>query len=293
MTSRGYVFGLVVSLSLHGLLFAMWRTYEGPRVLFERGAAAVTLNIMPSVASRAGMPKAAGRPVPEAEPEPLVEVEVAPEENEVPEPERPVEAAPEPPAPEPPLPEPRPEPTLRPIEEPPAPAEPRAASLEQARAVSPRQEPLAEPSKEHANGAARSGTPGGEAQPREGPPGPDAQVAGQSGVPSVASVDANADLAQKGVNAPASAVNVPRPTYPLYSRRYGEEGRAVLLVEIRADGSAGKVEVVQSSGYRRLDEVALRALRRATFIPAKVGGRPVASQQRIAFVFRLEDAAAR
>ncbi len=287
MRSRGHVFGLIVSLSLHALLFAVWGGYEGPRVVFERGAAAVTLNIMPSVASRAAAPpKATDTPQPEAqtpqaEPEAVVEIEEAPE------PETAVEPTPLPPVPEPPpesiqppLEEPRPEP------EPTPPAETQAQPQDVKEA--PPQEPARQTSTDPEPSKTRTGQPAQDAEPGRAPSPPDAEATGDSEAQSVDSVDANADLREKGVDSPARAANLPRPTYPLYSRRRGEEGRAVLLVEVRPDGSVGKVEVVESSGHRRLDRAALRALQRATFIPAKQGGRPVAAWQRIAFVFRLQ-----
>lgn len=87
----------------------------------------------------------------------------------------------------------------------------------------------------------------------------------------------------------AKTVGVPRPRYPRYSRRHGEEGTVVLSVEIRADGQRGKIEIVSSSGYSRLDWAAVQALERATFIPARVGDKPVSSRKRVAFTFRLED----
>jgi len=278
MRSRGHAFGLIVSLSLHALLFAVWGGYECPRVAFERGAAAVTLNIMPSVASRAAAPPKA---TDAARPEPVVEVEEAPE------PETAVEPAPLPPASEP-LPEPIRPPLDAPLPEPeptpPAAAEAQPQDVKEAPSHQPARETSTqpEPTKAGTDQPARDAEPGGAASP------PEAEGTGVSEAPSVDSVDANADLREKGVDSPARAANVPRPTYPLYSRRHGEEGRAVLLVEVRPDGSVGKIEVVESSGHQRLDQAAVRALRRATFIPARQGGRPVAARQRIAFVFRLE-----
>ena len=284
MRSRSHVFGLIVSLSLHALLFAVWGGYEGPRVVFERGAAAVTLNIMPSVASRAAAPpKATDTARPEAQPEP--EPEAIVEIEEAPEPETAVEPPPllplTAPSPEP-IPLPPDEPLAEPKPAAPAATQPQPQNVEKA----PLQQQAADSPAEPEQTPAQTDQPATDAGPKKAPP--DAEAAGDSEAQSVDSVDANADLREKGVDSPARAANVPRPTYPLHSRRRGEEGRAVLLVEVRPDGSVGKVEVVKSSGHRRLDQAALRAVRKATFIPARQGGGPVAARQRIAFVFRLE-----
>ncbi|MDR0441557.1 MAG: energy transducer TonB, partial [Candidatus Accumulibacter sp.] len=59
----------------------------------------------------------------------------------------------------------------------------------------------------------------------------------------------------------------PKPPYPPLSRRMREEGRVVLRVLVTIDGGAGDVEVRNSSGSARLDESALRTIRRWKFIP--------------------------
>lgn len=60
------------------------------------------------------------------------------------------------------------------------------------------------------------------------------------------------------------------------SRRLREKGRVLLHVYITADGHAGEVKIKQSSGYDRLDESALEAVRRWRFVPAKRGGEAIA-----------------
>ena len=80
-----------------------------------------------------------------------------------------------------------------------------------------------------------------------------------------------------------------RPEYPRLSRIRGEEGSTVLSLEIHADGKLGDVEVVQSSGYQRLDKAAIKAIQKAGFIPAQKDGRTISSKKRIAFRFELEE----
>ena len=95
------------------------------------------------------------------------------------------------------------------------------------------------------------------------------------------------DVKEQGVRVPASAVGLTKPVYPRFSRIHGEEGTVVLSVEVLADGNPGKIEIVSSSGYRRLDRAALKAIDLARFIAASIDGKAVDSTQRIAFRFDL------
>lgn len=52
--------------------------------------------------------------------------------------------------------------------------------------------------------------------------------------------------------------------YPRSARRQGEEGRVLVSFVIRKDGQLADLIVLQSSGSRRLDEAALKTLRRVT-----------------------------
>jgi len=98
------------------------------------------------------------------------------------------------------------------------------------------------------------------------------------------------DHPRKDIEQPADIRGLTKPQYPLESRRLGEQGTVVVLVDVGADGKPHAVSIVESSGYSRLDEAALHATKEATYIPATRAGRPVASQLHIAFTFRLTDA---
>jgi protein TonB len=71
-------------------------------------------------------------------------------------------------------------------------------------------------------------------------------------------------------------LNNPAPAYPAASRRLGEQGRVLLDVYIQPDGRVGEIRVKQSSGYPRLDEAALDAVRRWRYVPARRGNEPIA-----------------
>ena len=77
------------------------------------------------------------------------------------------------------------------------------------------------------------------------------------------------------------------PDYPTLSRRLGEHGTVALRVMIGADGRAGEVQVVQSSGYPRLDRSAADAIRQWRFSPAYEGGKPVPAWYEWRWTFRL------
>lgn len=96
-------------------------------------------------------------------------------------------------------------------------------------------------------------------------------------------------IEDKGVVTEASAASLRRPAYPRISRLRGEEGVVTLSIEVLASGKAGKVEVVQSSGYRRLDEAARKAALGSTYTPARLTGRAVDSVVELSFTFRLTD----
>lgn len=83
-----------------------------------------------------------------------------------------------------------------------------------------------------------------------------------------------AEPAQAAVVPPqaeASYLNNPAPAYPPQSRRNREEGTVVLEVLVKADGSLGELRLKTSSGYNRLDDAALKAVKNWHFVPAKRG----------------------
>ena len=70
----------------------------------------------------------------------------------------------------------------------------------------------------------------------------------------------------------AEYLNNPHPAYPAISQRLGEQGTAVIHVLISKDGSALQGEVFQSSGFERLDQVALRTVLAWRYIPGQRNG---------------------
>jgi len=81
----------------------------------------------------------------------------------------------------------------------------------------------------------------------------------------------------------------PAPVYPKLSRQRKEQGVVLLRVHVQANGEADQMEVLQSSGYERLDEAAMRAVERWQFVPAKRGDEIVAAWVRVPVRFNLSN----
>ncbi|HRO26340.1 MAG TPA: energy transducer TonB [Luteimonas sp.] len=111
------------------------------------------------------------------------------------------------------------------------------------------------------------------------PAAPAPATAGQPGAepPTGRSVAADASVPRP--------VSSPPPSYPQAALRAGASGDVVLRIEVRADGTPGKVEVVTSSRNRALDREAVRAVRRWRFQPAMRDGVavPASVNQTISF----------
>jgi protein TonB len=85
----------------------------------------------------------------------------------------------------------------------------------------------------------------------------------------------------------AAGLDNPRPVYPLAARRRGLEGRVLLSVHVRADGSCAEVQLRQSSGHALLDDSALATVRRWRFLPATRAGQAMDSWVDVPVSFRL------
>ncbi|MES2163740.1 MAG: energy transducer TonB [Pseudomonadota bacterium] len=85
----------------------------------------------------------------------------------------------------------------------------------------------------------------------------------------------------------AAYLNNPEPVYPLASRRQGEAGKVVLLVQVSPQGTVERLEVRQSCGFARLDQAALDAVRRWRFVPARLGEHAIAASVLVPLTFSL------
>lgn len=90
----------------------------------------------------------------------------------------------------------------------------------------------------------------------------------------------------------ASAVSYLVPpvlTYPRVSRELGEQGSALLRVLVDEQGRPVEIQVAKSSGYPRLDQQAVQAMRAARFKPHVEDGVPRRMWVRTPQTFILED----
>ncbi len=102
----------------------------------------------------------------------------------------------------------------------------------------------------------------------------------------------NAISASSNASAPQELKATQRvePVYPPTSRRMGEEGVVRLKVLVDERGRPHDVVVQNSSGYPRLDQAAIEAVRRWRFEPATDGSRAVSAWSAVAIRFQLKNA---
>lgn len=87
----------------------------------------------------------------------------------------------------------------------------------------------------------------------------------------------------------AAYLNNPAPSYPPMSRRLGETGKVFLRVHVQPTGLPDQLEIRTSSGFPRLDNAALEAVKRWRFIAAKQGNDTVAAWVVVPVSFSLEN----
>lgn len=115
---------------------------------------------------------------------------------------------------------------------------------------------------------------------REERPRPPAEAA-------VASAESAPAPRQARVDAPPRTRQAIKPKYPPGAQERGEQGDVTLEFVVTAEGTVGEVRVVQSSGFRELDDAAVGAVKKARFVPAKRGRRAVESTARLKLTYRL------
>jgi periplasmic protein TonB len=86
----------------------------------------------------------------------------------------------------------------------------------------------------------------------------------------------------------AAYLDNPTPEYPRLSRRMKESGTVLLRVRVSPEGRSAQVELNKSSGYDRLDQAAVEAVRKWRFVPAKQGEQAVSAWVLVPINFQLE-----
>ena len=77
------------------------------------------------------------------------------------------------------------------------------------------------------------------------------------------------------------------PEYPFVSKKWGEEGTALLRLQIDEKGTLVNAEVINATNGA-FAEAALRAMKKSTFKPAHKNGKPVTSKAVLPVRFRLD-----
>ena len=77
------------------------------------------------------------------------------------------------------------------------------------------------------------------------------------------------------------------PVYPPVSRRNGEEGTVRLKVLVDANGRPADVQVANTSGFARLDQAAIQAVKRWKFVAATNGSQAIQTWTQVAVTFKL------
>lgn len=89
---------------------------------------------------------------------------------------------------------------------------------------------------------------------------------------------------------PARPADNPPPAYPRLAVKRGYEGSVTLLASVDAQGRCTGVSILSSSGHGILDDAAVAAVRRWTFVPGlNDAGHPVPATVRVPVRFVLQD----
>jgi protein TonB len=104
----------------------------------------------------------------------------------------------------------------------------------------------------------------------EAPPAPAAPTAAPApAVPAAVPAPAQAPLTPP--SASAGYLRNPAPEYPALALRRNWEGTVLLRVHVLASGRPSEIQVQKSSGRELLDEAAVAAVKRWSFVPARRG----------------------
>jgi len=66
---------------------------------------------------------------------------------------------------------------------------------------------------------------------------------------------------------PAAMIYKPRIDYPIEARRLGITGMGMLAVEVNPAGQVKRAYILKSTGYKILDDAAIKSFSQAKFLP--------------------------
>lgn len=82
-------------------------------------------------------------------------------------------------------------------------------------------------------------------------------------------------------------LNNPAPEYPEIAKRRGIQGKVLVDVLVKSDGTPALVKISRSSGSNNLDNAAIEAVRQWKFIPARRGGLSVQASVIVPVEFKI------
>ena len=88
-------------------------------------------------------------------------------------------------------------------------------------------------------------------------------------------------------SASAGYLKNPAPEYPPLALRRNWEGTVLLRVHVLGSGKPGEIQIQKSSGHEQLDDAALAAVKRWSFVPAKQGDTPIDGWVSVPVDFKL------
>lgn len=76
------------------------------------------------------------------------------------------------------------------------------------------------------------------------------------------------------------------PVYPAMAKKTGKEGRVLLKLTIDTEGNLSDIEIIEKAGFG-FTEAAISAVRKSTFLPARMNGKPIVSKALLPIKFQL------
>lgn len=99
------------------------------------------------------------------------------------------------------------------------------------------------------------------------------------------------NIAEPVIQAPsadAAGLNNKAPIYPMLSRKRKEQGTVYLLLLVSKEGKVTQLKLKKTSGFNRLDQAALHAVKHWKFQPARQQGEPVDYWYELPLKFSLQ-----
>ncbi|WP_144154544.1 energy transducer TonB [Paraburkholderia sp. BCC1885] len=136
--------------------------------------------------------------------------------------------------------------------------------------------------------------------PMAASPSPTAPAPAEAAPPTSAAPAAPAAAAAPAIGRPTMEISAPKnvshldcniakPDYPAMSRRRGESGTAYVRFVVGLTGNLENIELKKSSGYDRLDQAALDAVRESSCKPYLENGVPIRAAYTQPYQFGLSD----